>query len=139
MGYRSDIAFAIQTEKPIEGLHAILKIAEFTRDTTEPFTNTQEVNDAFKDIVSHLRVHKDKNLMTFYVTQWKWYSDCQCAHGFLMDLAGNYDNDFCAKFVRIGETADDVEEDAWGDAGWDLDYPYVVRRIELDDTFKEGD
>lgn len=137
MGYRSDVAFAIKTEKPIDGLYALLKIVE--PDDEEQFSSQSmdEVIDTYKEIVSRLRVYKSKNMITFYASHWKWYSDCQSAYGFILDVATNYDNDVAVRFARIGESTDDIEEDAHGDYGWDLDYPYVVRSLEMDDEFNE--
>ena len=140
MGYRSEIAFALRTVKPIEGLYAVLKIAEYDKeDTGQPFAGRKEVDGAFKDIVGRMRVYKSKNTIKFYADQWKWYGDCQAAFEYIIHLATNYDNDMACRFVRIGEQSDDTEEESYGE-GWDLDYPCVIRRIEIDNGFtEEGD
>jgi hypothetical protein len=139
MGYRSEIAFAIKTEKPIDGLYALLKITEPNEDSASA-SSMGDVVDAYKEIVSKFRIYKSKKMLTFYASHWKWYSDCQSAYAFILDVATNYDNEVSARFARIGESTDDIEEEAHGDYGWDLDYPYVSRSLEMDDEFnEEGD
>jgi hypothetical protein len=138
MGYRSEIAFAIKTEKPIEGLYAVLKIAEPNRETTEPFTNKTEAVSAFKEIVSCMRVFKKRNMITFFADQWKWYGDCVEAYNHITELAVNYDNDVLIKFAKVGEDLADVEEQGVGENWWELDYPYVSRSLQIDNDFQEG-
>lgn len=137
MGYRSDIAFAIKTEKPIEGLYAILKIAEPDKETTTPFTSKKEVVSAFAEIVGCMRVFKERKMITFYGQQWKWYGDCQDAYLHITELAQNYDNDVNIKFAKVGEEINDVEEDGIGEYWYDLDYPFVSRSLVIDEDFKE--
>jgi hypothetical protein len=137
MGYRSDIAFAIKTEKPIEGLYAVLKIAEPDKPTTAPFTTSKEVISAFSEIVGLMRVFKSRNMLTFYGQQWKWYGDCQDAYAHITELAQNYDNDVTIKFAKVGEELNDVEEEGIGEYWYDLDYPYVSRSLVIDEDFKE--
>ena len=48
-----------------------------------------------------------------------------------MNMAEEYDPDFACRFARIGEEADDLIEESFGECGWDLDYPYVVRLVEV--------
>lgn len=140
MGYRSDIAFAIKTEKPIDGLYAILKIAEPDKESTAPFTSKADVNSAFSEIVGLMRVFKSRNMITFYARQWKWYGDCKDAYNHITHLAQNYDNDVNIKFAKVGEDLTDIEEDGVGEYWYDLDYPYVARSLEIDNDFmEEGD
>lgn len=137
MGYRSDIAFAIKTEKPIEGLYAILKIAEPDKETTTPFTNKVEVKGAFSEIVGCMRVFKERKMITFYGQQWKWYGDCQDAYNHITELAQNYDEEVNVKFAKVGEELEDIEESGIGEYWYDLDFPYVSRSLVIDDDFKE--
>jgi hypothetical protein len=137
MGYRSEIAFAIKTEKPIEGLYAILKIAEPNREATQPFTSKHEAVSAFNEIVGCLRVFKKRNMLTFYGNQWKWYGDCVEAYNHLTELAVNYDNDVLIKFAKVGEELEDLEESGVGEDWYELDYPYVSRSLEIDEDFQE--
>jgi len=48
-----------------------------------------------------------------------------------MNMAEEYDPDFACRFARVGEESDDVIEEAFGETGWDLDYPYVVRHLDI--------
>lgn len=138
MGYRSDIAFAIKTEKPIEGLYAILKIAEPDKETTTPFTSKKEVVSAFTEIVSCMRVFKERKMITFYASQWKWYGDCQDAYIQITELAQNYDNDVNIKFAKVGEDLTDIEEEGVGDYWYEIDFPCISRSLVIDEDFKEG-
>ena len=45
-------------------------------------------------------------------------------------MAEDFDEDFKAKFARTGEESDDTEEEWFNDDGYDLEYPYVVRRVD---------
>lgn len=137
MGYRSEVAFAIKTEKPIEGLYAILKIAEPNKESTAPFTSKQETIDAFADIVGRLRVFKDKNMITFFANQWKWYGDCQDAYTHMTDIAQAYDEAVLIKYARVGEELGDLDESGVGDCWYELEYPYVQRSLEIDNNFQE--
>lgn len=138
MGYRSDIAFAIKTEKPIEGLYAILKIAEPDKETTTPFTSKKEVVSAFAEIVSCMRLFKERKMITFYANQWKWYGDCQDAYIQITELAQNYDNDVNIKFAKVGEDLTDIEEEGVGDYWYEIDFPCISRSLVIDEDFKEG-
>lgn len=137
MGYRSDVAFAIRTEKPIEGLYAILKIAEPTKDSTEPFTKTEEVISAFAEIVRKMRVHKDRNMITFYANQWKWYGDCVSAYEHITELALSYDKDVNMKIAKVGEELGDLIEEGTGECWYELDYPFISRSLEINEDFQE--
>lgn len=137
MGYRSDVAFAIRTEKPIEGLYAILKIAEPTEDSTEPFTDKEDVVSAFAEIVRKMRVYKDRNMITFYANQWKWYGDCVSAYEHITELALSYDEDVNLKFAKIGEELGDLTEEGTGEHWYELDYPFISRSLEMNEDFQE--
>jgi len=114
MGYRSEAAFCLQVKKPQEFI-ALLKLKD-----------DEVINDMmqFMYLDEQGRIH-------FYHEHWKWYKDSDTALGEIMEMAENYDDDFAGRFARYGEETDDNEEDAWGNDGWDLDYPYVVRSLEL--------
>jgi len=137
MGYRSDVAFAIKTEKPIEGLYAILKIAEPNKSTTEPFTSDTEVISAFAEIVGRMRVFKSRNMITFYANQWKWYGDCVDAYSHITEISQAYDEEVLVKFAKVGEELGDLEESGVGDDWYELDYPYIQRSLEIDEDFQE--
>ena len=137
MGYRSEVAFAIKTEKPIEGLYAVLKIAEPNKETTEPFTTNTEVVDAFSEIVGRMRVFKARNMITFFANQWKWYGDCQDAYSHITEISQAYDDEVLIKFAKVGEELGDLEESGVGDDWYELDYPYIQRSLEIDEDFQE--
>lgn len=140
MGYRSDVAFAIQTEKPIEGLYAILKIAEPNKETAQPFTTSKEIISAFAEIVSCMRVYKDRKMLTFYAPQWKWYGDCQDAYAHITELAQDYDNEVNIKFAKVGEELEDIEESGIGEYWYDIEFPCISRSLVIDEDFtEEGD
>jgi hypothetical protein len=48
----------------------------------------------------------------------------------LLNMAGDFDNNFKAKFARTGEESDDTEEEWFNDDDYELEYPYMVRRVE---------
>lgn len=136
MGYRSDIAFAIETDKSVDELYALLKLALPNKPSNEPFTKTEEVVDAFRDIVGRMRVYRDRNRITFYANQWKWYGDCEQAYKHIVEICETYDTEIAIRFVRIGESSDDCEEETVGE-GWELDYPQLVRSMDISEEFKE--
>lgn len=113
MGYRSEVAFCIQIKEP-EKFAALLKL-----------NNT----DAIKEMMQFM--YLEDGLLHFYHGHWKWYGDSDGAFTTILEMAESYDEEFACKFARYGEESDDIQEDAWGDAGWDLEYPYVVRDLEL--------
>jgi hypothetical protein len=66
----------------------------------------------------------------FYHNHWKWYEDCKVGFTELLNMAEDFDENFKAKFVRIGEEYDDVEEEWFNDDNYELEYPYIVRAVE---------
>ncbi len=118
MGYRSEVAFCLRVKEP------------------EQFVALTRVNaeDALKEMLDNMYYYEDHEKIKYILfthNYWKWYDDSEKAFAELMELAKNYDKDFACKFARVGENADDIEEEAFGDDGWDLEYPYVVRTLEV--------
>ena len=118
MGYRSEVAFCLRVKEP------------------EQFVALTRVNaeDALKEMLDNMYYYEDDKKIKYILfthNYWKWYDDSEKAFAELMELAKNYDKDFACKFARVGENADDIEEEAFGDDGWDLEYPYVVRTLEV--------
>jgi ribonuclease HI len=113
MGYRSEVGFCLQVKEP-EKFVALLKL---------------RTDDATKEMMEYM--YLVNGLINFHHGHWKWYDDSQKALDEIMDMAESYDENMSCKFARYGEESDDVVEDAWGDNGWDLEYPYVVRSLEL--------
>jgi hypothetical protein len=102
----------------------------------EQFVALTRVNaeDALKEMLDNMYYMEgadEVDYILFTHNYWKWYDDSEKAFAELMELAKNYDKDFACKFARVGENADDIEEEAFGDDGWDLEYPYVVRTLEV--------
>jgi hypothetical protein len=113
MGYRSDVSFCLQVKEP-EKFVALMKLKE---DST------------IKEMMECMWLNED--LLHFHHHHWKWYEDSEKAFVDLMNMAEKYDADFACRFSRVGEETDDTVEEAFGENGWDLDYPYVVRHLEI--------
>lgn len=118
MGYRSEVAFCLRVKEP-EKFIAVARI---------------DADDALKEMLDNMYYYEDhanNKYILFKHNYWKWYDDSEKAFDKLMELAENYDEEFACRFARFGENADDVEENAYGEYGWDLEYPYVVQAIEV--------
>ena len=120
MGYRSEVAFCLQVKEP-EKFIALARI---------------DADDTLKEMLDNMYYYEDTNVdktkyILFTHNYWKWYEDSSRSFAKLMELAENYDEEFACRFARSGEEASDIEEEAYGDYGWDLEYPYVVRQLEL--------
>jgi hypothetical protein len=113
MGYRSDVSFCLQVKEP-EQFVALMKLKD---------------DEVLKEMLEFMWLNED--LLHFHHYHWKWYDDSEKAFGDLMNMAEEYDPDFACRFARVGENADDVIEESFGEGGWDLDYPYVVRHLEV--------
>lgn len=125
MGYRSQVGFYIEFTKDPEEFIALMKL-----DGRDMFKQFLE----YMYIENYPAVVKEENIAVggvhFYHDSWKWYEDCRVGFTDLLQLAEDFDEGFKAKFVRVGEESDDVEEDWFNDDGYDLEYPYVVRTVE---------
>jgi len=118
MGYRSEVAFCLRVKEP-EKFIALARI---------------DADDALKEMIDNMYYYEDHDqtkYILFTHNYWKWYEDSERAFKRLVELAENYDDEFACRFARSGEEASDIEEEAYGDCGWDLEYPYVVRQLEL--------
>jgi hypothetical protein len=113
MGYRSEVSFCLRVKEP-EVFAGLMK-AKDEQILNEFLENMVLVNGEFH----------------FYSNHWKWYDESESAFMDLMNMAEDYDEDFACRFARIGEETDDTVEHAFGDAGWDLDYPHTVRTVEI--------
>ena len=113
MGYRSDVSFCLQVKEP-EKFVALMKLKE---------------DSVLKEMLDCMWLNED--LLHFHHNFWKWYEDSEKSFTDLMNMAQEYDSDFACRFSRVGEEADDIVEEAFGDNGWDLDYPYVVRHLDV--------
>ena len=70
-------------------------------------------------------------MLHFRSNYWKWYDDSDRAFNDLMAMAQKYDEEYACRFARVGEEIADLHEEAFGEYGWDLDFPYVVRTLEV--------
>ena len=113
MGYRSEVAFCLRVKEP-EQFVALMKLKE---------------DQVIKEFLEYMWLNN--NLLYFHHHHWKWYEDSEKALAGLMEMAKNYDEYFACRFARVGEEADDLIEESFGECGWDLDYPYVVRHLEV--------
>ena len=113
MGYRSEVGFCLQVKEP-DKFVALLKV---------------KANDVIKEMMQYM--YLEEGLIHFYHDYWKWYDESEKAMDDIMEMAEAYDNEYAGKFARHGEETADVEEDAWGEDGWELEYPYTITRLEL--------
>ena len=118
MGYRSEVAFCLRVKEP-EKFIALVKVS---------------ANDVIKEMLDNMYYFDDGlggKLIMFKHGYWKWYDDPEQAFGDLMNMAKNYDEEFACRFARSGENVEDIQEEAFGDEGWDLEYPYVIKTLEV--------
>lgn len=117
MGYRSEVAFCLRVKEP-EKFIALAKL---------------KADDTLKEMLDNMYYMNDggTQCILFQHNYWKWYDDSERAFHSLLSMAENYDEEFACRFARSGENLDDAEQEVYGEGGWDLDYPYVVRAIEI--------
>lgn len=123
MGYRSEVAFCLRVKEP-EQFVALAKV------------NAEDALKEMLDNMYYIEGEGDLTYILFTHNYWKWYEDSEKAFAELMELAENYDKDFACRFARSGENVEDIQEEAFGEDAWDLEYPYVVKTLEtgtLDD------
>ena len=123
MGYRSEVAFCLRVKEP-EQFIALAKV------------NAEDALKEMLDNMYYFEDHQKTKYIMFKHNYWKWYEDSEKAFAELMELAENYDKDFACRFARSGENVEDIQEEAFGEDAWDLEYPYVVKTLEtgtLDD------
>lgn len=113
MGYRSHVSFCIQTKEP-EAFVALLKI---------------EGNEVINEFLDNMWLASD-GILYFESDHWKWYEESERALYRVVELGEDYDKDFAVRFARVGEETDDIHEESWGDGGWDLEFPIVIRTVE---------
>ena len=126
MGYRSEVGFFIEFTKDPEEFIALMKV---------------DGREIFRDFLRFMYIenYKDRPMeddddpkggVHFYHEHWKWYDESKDGFMDLLNMAGDFDNNFKAKFARTGEESDDTEEEWFNDDGYELEYPYMVRRVE---------
>lgn len=117
MGYRSEVAFCLQVKEP-EKFIALMKV---------------KADNVLREMLDNMYYvpNKDYPYILFTHSYWKWYEDSENAFNSLLHMAENYDADYACKFARTGENLDDIEEEAYGEAGWDLPTPFIARHVEI--------
>ena len=118
MGYRSEVAFCLRVKEP-EKFIALAKV---------------NANNVIKEMLENMYYIEDSDgsdCLLFTHSYWKWYQDSEFAFRDLMELAEDYDPEFACRFVRVGEEANDVENEAFGEGGWDLGYPCLVQHVDI--------
>jgi hypothetical protein len=118
MGYRSEAAFCLQVKEP-EKFVSLMKL---------------KADDTLKEMLDNMYYfedHQKRKYIMFKHSYWKWYNESDKAFAEILNMAEAYDEEFACRFARSGENLDDVEEEAHGEMGWDLYYPYVVRAVEI--------
>jgi len=125
MGYRSEVGFYIEFTKDPEEFIALMKV-----DGREIFKNFLVF--MYIEMYPEPILEEDAPVggVHFHHDHWKWYEDSQVGFRDLLSMAEEFDEGFKAKFARTGEESDDTEEEWFSDDGYDLEYPYVVRRVD---------
>ena len=118
MGYRSEVAFCLRVKEP-EQFVALAKV------------NAEDALKEMLDNMYYIEGEGDLTYILFTHNYWKWYEDSEKALAGLMEMAKNYDEDFACRFARVGEETNDMEQEAFGDDGWDLEFPCVMRGLDL--------
>ena len=113
MGYRSEVTFCLQVKNP-EVFIGLLKVKD------------EEILNYFLE-----HMYLVEGLIHFYASSWKWYPDSQKAFRELMNTAEKYDKNFACRFARVGEETNDIEDESFGETGWDLEFPYTVTQLEI--------
>ena len=117
MGYRSEVAFCLQVKEP-EKFIALLKV---------------KADDTIKEMLDNMYYfedHQKNRYIMFKHNYWKWYDESDKAFTDIVNMAEAYDEEFACRFARSGDNMEDVVEEAYGEFGWGLEYPYVTKSLE---------
>lgn len=118
MGYRSDVTYIIECASTEE---------------KEKFVALAMLNDTYKQALDECKHVKDNTpYLIGEFSDVKWYEDfedVQCHMKLLQHIDELDDKNVNARFVRIGEETDDIEDNAYGPNGWDVEL-YVSRVID---------
>jgi len=118
MGYRSEVAFCLRVKEPKQFV-ALARV------------NAEDALKEMLDNMYYVEGADDVDYILFTHNYWKWYEDSEKAFAGLMEMAKNYDEEFACKFARVGEEANDIEEEDFGEDGWELEFPCVMRGLDL--------
>ena len=125
MGYRSDVGVLIYPTRgsttPMSDdtlkLSNISRIEKYEALKTLMGTTFKHVDDAFGDCVEWL---DDRHTLKFFIEYVKWYPDYPDVSDFMRFLDCIQDLGYEYEFMRIGEDADDVEEQRTPDSDYNL-------------------
>lgn len=118
MGYRSEVAYVI-TFDTLSVKQEWVALAKLNTETNEALKECRHVDD-------------DKDYISAYFSDVKWYEgyeDVDRHMNMLNEIGEAEDGKVNARFLRVGESADDVEDNAYGDNGWEIEL-YVSRTID---------
>jgi hypothetical protein len=131
MGYRSDVMALIYPDPPDDVDDAAVQ-EKYDQLKVLMATTFKAVSDEFGD--PYMTWHDDERVLKFNIPDVKWYPsypDVKMFEVMLNTFKGYLDDDdlnikgYCTEFVRIGEDADDTEEDHTGENN---NYYLQVRR-----------
>ena len=125
MGYRSDVSFAIRLTKDPEEFVALMKVDG--RDIFKDFLRFMWVKE--NDLV--VDENSEKGTIFFHHDHWKWYDDSRDGFTELLQMAEDFDENFMAKIVRLGEESDDVEEEWFNDDHYEMEFPCLIREVDV--------
>lgn len=119
MGYRSDVTYIIECASAEE---------------KEKFVALAMLNGTYKQALDECKHVKDatNNIIMGEFNDVKWYEDFEdvkCHMQLLQHIDALEDKNINARFVRIGEETDDIEDNVYGPDGYDIEL-YVSRVID---------
>ena len=137
MGYRSEVCIAVQMddidEKSIKDWH--LFIAELKTDSKCDIAMRELMNNKKHEGLGTENGIDMKNCSLYvFFEDVKWYESDEWVQSFnrIIGKASHYCEDdkfgMSACFLRVGEETNDIQEECYGDMGYDLAYistPYI--------------
>jgi hypothetical protein len=119
MGYRSEVAYVIRFED-MQTKQEWVAIAKLHPIYSKALKECKFVDEMDKDYISAYFAHV------------KWYDDFDDVKGHMAMLdaiAEDANEHVNARFIRIGEEQDDIEDNSYGDYGYDIEL-YLSRSID---------
>lgn len=119
MGYRSEVAYVIEFDN-VEAKEKWVSLAKLHPSHSKALKECKFVDDM------------DRPYITAYFQHVKWYEsydDVKTHTAMLEEIGEDEEGKVAARFIRIGEEPDDVEEEFYGDGAYDIEL-YVSRSIE---------
>ena len=112
MGYRSEVAYCMKFKDQAQ-LDTFVGVQITKADDT--------ITEALKEL-RQIETTGENQYLYFYANDVKWYDDypdVKVHHKFMEDAVDMFE-EACWLFLRCGEQADDIQEEADGEDGWDL-------------------